>query len=327
MPRVSVVMSNYNTPPQYLHESIKSILSQTYRDFEFIIIDDGSTDGSVEVIKSFLSDDRIKLVENKTNLGLPASLNIGFGMAQGEYIARMDSDDISYPDRIEKQVRFMDEHPEIIVSGTWCRLFGEREGEIKRETKSWEEFRINMLFGNNPGLAHMTTIFRRHMLDENGIRYNEHFRYAQDYRMWVDCMQVAPLGILSEILMSVRVNAKGISVAKKNEQDAYAREVVKDQLCNLGIIPDEEEFSMHYYMLNQRTPLNAELRSWIKRLIRQNRKLRIYDGRLFRKMVLENWRLRVKSAFSKSNSIFTKLLLAISFLHWNLFFLNGGRHA
>ena len=103
MPKISVIMTVYNTEEKYLREAIESVLNQTFSDFEFIIVDDGSTNNAVEVVKSY-RDERIKLVLNGKNLGMAKSSNIGLEMAQGEYIARMDSDDISLPERFEKQV-------------------------------------------------------------------------------------------------------------------------------------------------------------------------------------------------------------------------------
>ncbi|HAS7841575.1 TPA: glycosyltransferase family 2 protein, partial [Vibrio cholerae] len=131
-PKISVVMSVYNGE-KYLGEAIDSILKQTFSDFEFIIINDGSTDKTLEIIKSYMKkDDRIVLV-SRENKGLIVSLNEGLDLAKGQYIARMDADDISIKSRFEKQIEFLDSNPDIGVCGTWVEVFGEN---IK--SKKWK---------------------------------------------------------------------------------------------------------------------------------------------------------------------------------------------
>src|SRR5437868_2907435 len=120
-------MTVYNSE-EYLREAIESILGQTFTDFEFIIIDDGSTDRSADIVNSY-SDTRIRFLSNSSNLGLVASLNEGIERARGEYIARMDCDDVSLPERLAKQVTFMDSRPELAASGTWAKEIDE-EGNV-----------------------------------------------------------------------------------------------------------------------------------------------------------------------------------------------------
>ena len=122
-PHVSVVMAVYNTQ-EYVSDAIESILCQTYNDFEFIIIEDGSSDDSLNIIQSY-SDPRIKVIRNKENLKLIKSLNLGLQKACGRYIIRMDADDVSRPDRIEKQVNYMESHPDCVLCGTSYRTFGD----------------------------------------------------------------------------------------------------------------------------------------------------------------------------------------------------------
>ncbi|HKQ33129.1 MAG TPA: glycosyltransferase family A protein, partial [Thermodesulfobacteriota bacterium] len=116
-PKVTVLMTVYNGE-KFLNEAIDGILNQTFRDFEFLIINDGSTDGSREIIKSY-KDPRINLVDNESNIGLTASLNRGLSLAGGEYIARQDADDISLPERLEKQISILERNPDIALLGSW----------------------------------------------------------------------------------------------------------------------------------------------------------------------------------------------------------------
>ena len=125
---VSVIMSNYNTPESYLREAIESVLNQTYADFELIIIDDCSTDNSLEIIREY-KDERIVVLENKENMGITKSLNRGLSVARGEFVARMDADDICFPKRFEKQVQFLKENPGYIVCGAGAELIGDWQGK------------------------------------------------------------------------------------------------------------------------------------------------------------------------------------------------------
>ena len=155
---ISVVMPNYNTSLPFLEEAVNSILAQTYSNFEFIIVDDCSTDESYGFLQS-LTDPRIRLIRNDENMGVTASLNKGFRLAKGTYIARMDSDDISFPTRFERQLAFMTENPDVIVCGTFAEEIGDRNGKRCRKIPNMEEYQCGVLFGNVFGLIHPTAFF------------------------------------------------------------------------------------------------------------------------------------------------------------------------
>jgi glycosyltransferase involved in cell wall biosynthesis len=141
-PYVTVLMPVYNTE-MYLKEAIDSILNQTFRDFEFIVINDGSTDSTSDIIESY-SDPRIIYLQNEKNLGVATSLNKGLSIAKGTYIARMDGDDVSRCDRLEKQVAFMDANPEIGVCGTWLETIGDRN-EVWSPPRNHDQIIVGML--------------------------------------------------------------------------------------------------------------------------------------------------------------------------------------
>lgn len=174
-------MSVYNGE-KYLSEAIESILNQTFKDFEFLIINDGSTDSSREIILSY-DDYRIKLIENDNNIGLTKSLNKGVDIACGKYIARMDADDISMPERLEKQVDFMENHEDIAVCGSWFSVIDDK-GNILSEVKTQinHEFLFFELFFKNP-IGHATTIMRKSVIEHIG-RYDPDYVVTQDYYLW-----------------------------------------------------------------------------------------------------------------------------------------------
>ena len=174
-PLVSVLMAVYNGEA-YLGEAIESILRQTFSFFEFIIIDDASTDNSRRLAESY-RDSRIRVVSNPRNLRLAGSLNRGINLARGKYIARMDADDICHPDRLEKQVAFMEENCDVGVSGSWLYCFGDKK-QLWDYPLTSGMIKSNLLFHNQ--LGHPTVIMRREAMLKNGLFYNPRFRASED---------------------------------------------------------------------------------------------------------------------------------------------------
>jgi|TARA_B100000315_G_scaffold206903_1_gene201518 glycosyltransferase involved in cell wall biosynthesis len=172
---------------KYLNEAIESILNQTFENFEFLIIDDKSTDNSLEIIKSY-DDPCIRLVENAENIGQSATLNKGIDLALGEYIARMDQDDVSLPERLEEQVNYFKQHTDICILGTWWKAILDDEGhKVYREVRLPEDpdtCAFWMYFYGNQPIAHPCVMFIKNKIKELG-GYNEYYRVAQDVELWL----------------------------------------------------------------------------------------------------------------------------------------------
>lgn len=201
VPTVSVVMPAYNGG-KYLREAIDSILAQTFTDFEFIIINDGSTDGTKEIILSY-DDPRIVYLENEQNSGICVTLNRGIDAARGKYIARMDSDDISLPERFARQVEYMDAHPGIGVLGTDIEVFGEGiTPYVFEQLHTPEECHAGLLF--NSCFAHPSVMIRKNVLKENILKYNDDFRGLEDYELWWQISKHSKLNNLPEALLRYR---------------------------------------------------------------------------------------------------------------------------
>ena len=215
-PQVSVVMAVYNER-SHLEEAVQSILNQTFEDYEFIIINDGSTDGSREVLERFADQDsRIRLVHQE-NQGLALSLNRGISMASGRYVARMDGDDVSYPQRFERQVRFLRGHPEVGVLGTKVKYIdvnGQVNGEWPLPTDP-DEIAWHLLFNNC--LAHSSVMARRAILEElNG--YAEWMPVAQDYELWTRVVNHWRITNLPVTLLKLRRHEGSVTVSGRIEQ-------------------------------------------------------------------------------------------------------------
>jgi len=203
MPTLTVLMPVYNGE-KYLRESIESILEQTFTDFDFLIVDDGSTDNSALIINSY-NDTRIKYLKNEKNLGIVHSLNRGLDLATGDYIARMDCDDISLPNRLEKQVLFMEGNPDIGISGTWVQIFGEQSNNaVWKYPYDPKEISYALLF--NSVLAHPSVIIRMSFLKNYGLRYDPEYIYAEDYNLWVVADNYFKLANIPEVLLKYRLS-------------------------------------------------------------------------------------------------------------------------
>jgi len=226
-PKVTVLMPVYNGE-QYLREAIDSILEQTFKDFEFLIINDGSTDRSREIVESYY-DPRIRLVHNESNIGLIATLNKGLELARGEYIARMDSDDISYSERLEIQVNFMDFHKQIIACGTWAKFIN-TEGEIVHYGRSPAGKKMENLFWIPSPIIHPTVMIKRQPLGQ--LRYND-YQYSEDYDFFLNLKAKGKIDNISEYLLSYRQHDKNITsrhriIQLKNSYDVFTKHIKAD---------------------------------------------------------------------------------------------------
>ncbi len=196
-PKVSVLMPVYKTNPEHLKSAIESILNQTFKDFEFVIVDDCPKDDREKIIKSF-NDDRIRYVKNKTNLGITPSRNRLIDMARGEYLAVFDHDDISLPDRLEEQVKVLDTHPEIGVVGCYVERFPDTKTARYPEQNQDIEFYLMQ----GCAIAHTGAMIRKSALGE--IRYEEEFTPCEDYRLWCQLIGKTKFYNIPKVLVKYR---------------------------------------------------------------------------------------------------------------------------
>ncbi|MGR3292444.1 MAG: glycosyltransferase [Candidatus Scalindua sp.] len=229
MPKISVVMSVYNGE-KYLREAVESILNQTFSDFEFLIMDDCSIDGTPKILNDYQQKDkRIKVIKNDRNMGLTRSLNMAIKQSSGNYIARMDADDIAIKERLEKQVDFMERNPDVVLLGTSfyeidkhgkelsCKLFPTTDRDIRK-----------MLIKFNP-FCHASVVMRHSAFDKVGM-YDESILKTQDYDLWFRLASVGKVANLSDILMRRRYDDNNISIAQGNEQLKWAVRIRKNAI-------------------------------------------------------------------------------------------------
>lgn len=240
MAKISVVMPLYNGI-LYVQEALQSIQKQTFEDWEFIIVNEyGSEDGCAEVVREYAkADSRIRLIQNTIRLGLAESLNVGIEAAKGEYIARVDADDPSYPERFEKQVKFLDEHPEIALCGTLQRSVLPNRSYVEEVPYETEELKAALLFGCE--ISHCSVMFRHQVFVQNGWKYDGD-RLGEDYDLWTKIMFDARLCNLPEVLVDHRWGFHNISLAKGEALHQEVREISARSLERFGIKVSKEDF-------------------------------------------------------------------------------------
>jgi len=219
MPEVTVLMSVYNGQ-NYLREAIESVLCQTWSDFEFLIIDDGSTDNSREIISSF-DDSRIILINNSSNIGLTKSLNYGLHQARGKFIARLDADDVSHPRRLEHQVSYLKSHSDVALLGTWAKVIDENGKALRNTCLPTNPFLLKwrMLFANQ--IVHSSVMFSPKKVGRLG-GYDASFSYSQDYDLWLRVMERYQIALFPKILVYRRKHSKDISARYFGSQNSSA---------------------------------------------------------------------------------------------------------
>ncbi len=244
-PEISVVMCFYKEPLQWISAAVESILGQTFTDFEFLIIcDNKNYADALEYLENVSAkDSRVRLIVNEKNIGLTKSLNRGISLANGKYIARMDADDISFPERFEKQVAFMNSHPEISVCGTMIHTINEN-GKVIKRGKYTKQCSSNWCFLHNV-LAHPSVMFRKDITDLRTPLYNEEFRYSQDYELWhFLILKDLKTHILEDVLLLYRKSRNQISTEHFHKQVGYFKKVhrslITNWLINKGIINPED---------------------------------------------------------------------------------------
>lgn len=206
---VTVLMSVYNTPSEQLKLSIESILNQTYKKFDFMIIDDCSTDGSSEIIKSY-NDNRIIYIRNEKNMGLEGSLNKGLSLIKTKYIARMDSDDISYPDRLEKQIKFANSHDEYTIICGRAHQFDD-DGIYGQIGRPGEKTKKDLIKGTP--FIHPTMLIRTEDLKKHNGYPN--YRRVEDYAMEMNLYSYGLKGyVMNDTLIKYRMDKNGYKKKK-----------------------------------------------------------------------------------------------------------------
>lgn len=253
LPLISVVMPVYNRE-QYLKESIESILNQTFTDFEFIIVDDQSTDSSWQIIQEYANkDSRIVAIKNTGKKGCYPARNCGHRLAKGKYIAVMDSDDIALPQRLQTQFDFMEQNPDIDICGSWLKSFGTEE-KVTQTLEKHEDIRDLMFF--SCAVPHQTAIYR---ITKQKPFYSEDYASAQDYELFCRKINDLKFANIHNVLLLYRIHKNQISSASTKEQNYNVDITRLKNLQNIEVCLSNEEQLMYLDILHGNfTPASKE---------------------------------------------------------------------
>ena len=287
-PRVSVIMPSFNRK-EYLAETIESVLGQTYKNFEFIIVDDGSTDGSLEIIKKYQEQDpRVRLVINKEDKGIVGALNRAIRESQGEYVARIDSDDVCLPERLEKQVKFMDQNPQIGACGSWVKLIGDIEGKVLEAPEKHNEIK-NRFFFFGGAIANPTSMIRKTLILENSLWYDPYFFVAEDYDFWVRTADKLKLANIPEVLLLYRFHQTNTMNFFTAEREKRHKIIWKREIEKLGVNPTDKELNtQEQFALGRPAGTSSEvkkIKNWAEKIIAANNIKRIFDQKTFSRLI------------------------------------------
>jgi glycosyltransferase involved in cell wall biosynthesis len=274
-PIVSVIMPVFNRV-KYIADAVNSILKQSFTNFEFIIVDDGSTDSTFEILETF-NDNRIKLIRKSDNNGNYSARNEGMELGTGKYICVMDSDDIALPNRIQTQFEFMEANQKIGLCGSFVRVID--SDEIITAPEDHEEIKVWSL--SNIMFRHPTVFIRTEFLKKYKLKYNESYRYAGDYDFLVRAAHLFPVSNIQEVLLEYRKHPEQISSANKTGQVKVVQQVILSQLNNFKRNITDEEKLLHLALMNRnRIQGKADfnkLKVWANFLLQINYKTKIYD--------------------------------------------------
>lgn len=292
MPLISVIMSVYNGE-DYIKDSIESILNQTFTDYEFIITDDFSSDNTFELLRQY-NDPRIKLIKNTSNLGLTKSLNRMVDISRGEFIARMDADDVSHIHRLEKQLYFMRNNPDTGVCGSNIKEYKSDEKHKRKIYFDHEEIKAAILF-ENP-IPHSGAMIRRSVLDEHNIRYNEKFKVIQDYELWQRLVKITRFANLYDVLLEYRKLDSSVtnrSLKRSNYREQFLKLIYQATLDDMGISASESDLSTHMFIcssnINRSHACLLEGEVWLKKLYKRNCMNNIYNQTIFKDIIGYYW--------------------------------------
>lgn len=311
VPKISVIMPVYNGE-KYLKEAIDSILKQTFANFELLLINDGSTDLTEAIIGSY-DDERIVYIKNEKNLGLIKTLNKGLDLAKGEFIARMDQDDISHSERFEKQLIIFEKNTEIGVCGTLFTPFNNsnnKEYNIIEHPELHKTIKIQLLALCIVG--HPTIMMRKNAV--GNFRYDESFQAAEDYELWTRLVTSTQFYNIQESLLQYRIHDTNMSVLENSTQVNNAKKITGNQLKNIGIENSDFNIEQCQILLGavDRFRLSDdELRKLIifaNHLESKNGQQKIYDIEELHKIVQQKLLQALRKTVNKKLSTFSFLL-------------------
>lgn len=300
--KLTIILPVYNGE-KYLSFAIDSILNQSYQDFRLLIINDGSTDSSLAIAHSY-RDKRITVVD-QANQGLSAALNHGLDLASSQYVARMDHDDISHPDRFAVQIKFMDDHPDIGLCGTWAELIDKDSKKVASAAYPLNHDQITAFLLFNSPFCHPSVIFRKSVLDNHQLRY--HSGYAEDLDLWIKLLPYTKFANLPQFLVRYRLGVGISSNSHKRQYDDCFEKIISSQVLHLMPGATQLELNLHRLIADFNYHPSVEdlklIFQWFNKITEANLSKKIYHHHSLQLILAKQWlnlctRSKLKLAYS-----------------------------
>jgi glycosyltransferase involved in cell wall biosynthesis len=314
-PKISVIMPVYKNG-KYLKSAIDSILDQTFKNFEFIIIEDKSDSDECKNIINSYNDPRIKYILNETKKGIAESLNQGILLSRGDYIARMDSDDISLPKRFENQYEFMEKNKDVSISGTFYKTIGHGESYTSKLLSDSEDIKAQLLF--NSGVAHPTVIMRKSFLIKNNLFYRNQY-IEEDYDLWTRISETGKITNIKHVLLYYRLHESNLMIQNKANKKSTVNEIRKRQLEKLGLQPQESDMFVHNSIICPSEiaieQFLLEHKNWLEIIMKKNDSCKIYSSKSLKKILYMRWynicglnanRIKISAQIFRKSKIFSE---------------------
>jgi glycosyltransferase involved in cell wall biosynthesis len=287
-PTVTVVLPAYNAE-KWIERAVASVLGQSLRDFDLIVVDDGSTDNTARCLAR-QEDARLRIIRHEVNRGLVDSLNEGIEESRGKYIARMDADDFAHPRRLELQVRLLERDLSIGVCGTWFWNVSTKTSTVRTPTR--HDHIAAHLFFRSP-IAHPTVMMRRSFIQASGLRYRSSALHAEDFDLWVRARSMTRFGTVPKYLLEYRSHENQVSWREGEKQNASASKIRLQQLDSMYPDASPEERTLHL-RLCEAAPFSsvselAMARQWLDQLERANMERRMFPSWAFREALADIW--------------------------------------
>lgn len=290
LPLVSVLMPVYNGE-RYIADAVESILRQTLQRIELIVVDDGSTDRTSEILEHYRQQDSRVRLYRQNHQGIPATRNKCLDLATGRYVAWMDSDDVALPMRLKKQVDYMEAHQAIGVCGTWVKTIGASGGAIWRYPVDDGTLRSLLIF--NPPFANTSTVVRREAFQAANLRFDLSFAQAQDYDLWERAAPHVLFATLPEVLVLYRLHPRQVTETRFEQQVRFSGRVRARQIVRLGIHPTNEELELHQrlaqFTLDESRAAVNRAEDWLQRLLDANQRQGVFPKREFASVIGQRW--------------------------------------
>lgn len=276
----------------FVREASESILSQSFRNLELLVVDDASTDQTVKIVES-LNDPRVRIIQSRDRLRFSGALNLGIDHATGKFLARMDGDDIALPDRLELQHGYMQSHPQVGLCGGLATTFGMREGLFFRPPLTHGEILSYMLF-DSP-FVHPTVMFRHDFIKRYRLRYDPAYCPTDDYELWRRVARLFPVANINHVLLRYRVHSCSLTQSEWGDMDGHAARIAAFELADLGIKASADELRFHRnlgrgccFPIKRRDELERA-EAWLQKLLAANAQVKRYPANEFTRIVAGIW--------------------------------------